>query len=120
MVLFRILALVLITAGTVIVARSSPATAQQVSAIEDAKGAGVIGERIDGYLGFVDDGAVDASLRRQVQEINAKRRAAYDELAADTQTTIEQVARVTAEKQIARTPPGHFYMDERGRWVRKT
>ncbi len=118
MILFRLLALVLLGAAAMAVARPVPALAQ-TPAIDAAKQAGVVGERIDGYLGFVGGGAVDASLRRQVQEINAKRRAAYDELARDTETTTEQVARMTAEKQIARLAPGRYYLNAEGRWVRK-
>lgn len=96
-----------------------PPAYAQGSQIDAAKASGVVGERIDGYLGIVDDGAADASLRRKVQEINARRRAAYDELARDTGTTVAQVARVTGERQIERASPGEFYMDENGRWVRK-
>lgn len=118
MLMFRVLALLLIGAGMLLATRPAPAIAQ-TAALDAAKQAGVVGERIDGYLGFVDNGAADASLRRQVQEINAKRRAAYDELAGDTDTTTEQVARVTAEKQIARIPSGQYYMNTEGRWVRK-
>ena len=99
---------------------AAPAAAAQGSAIEAAKSAGVVGERIDGYLGIVDDGAVDASLRRQISEINAKRRAVYDEVAAGNGATTEQVARLTGEKQIARASAGQFVMDETGAWVRKS
>ncbi|MEM7768510.1 MAG: YdbL family protein [Pseudomonadota bacterium] len=119
MLLIRVLAIVLIGAGTLVVGRGAAPAAAQVSPLDEAKQAGVVGERIDGYLGFVDNGSVDASLRRKVQEINAKRRAVYDELAGSTETTTEQVARVTAEKQIARAPKGQFYMNSEGRWVRK-
>ncbi|MEO0818528.1 MAG: YdbL family protein [Pseudomonadota bacterium] len=97
---------------------SQPAEAQGAE-INAAKSAGVVGERIDGYLGIVDNGAVDASLRRRINEVNARRRAAYDEIAADAGATVAQVARVTGEKQVERVAPGQFYMDESGRWVRK-
>lgn len=116
--MYRILALVLVGAASLVLARSGVATAQ-TSGIDAAKQTGVVGERIDGYLGFVDNGGADVTLRRQVQEINAKRRAVYDELARDTETTTEQVARITAEKQIARAPSGQFYMNTDGQWVRK-
>ena len=119
MLFARILAITLIGLGALVVARPVPAMAQG-SAIDEAKGAGVIGERIDGYLGFVNDGPADASLRRAVQEINNKRRAVYDELASDTDTTTEQVARVTGEKQIERAAPGHFFMDDDGVWRQKS
>jgi len=91
----------------------------QGAEIDAAKSAGVVGERIDGYLGIVENGGVDSSLRRRVNEINARRRAAYDEVASSAGATTAQVARITGEKQISRVSPGEFYMDENGRWVRK-
>lgn len=87
--------------------------------IERAIDAGQVGERIDGFLGFTSATNVDASLKRKVDEVNAKRRAHYAELAAETGVTLEQVARLTGEKQIAKASPGEKIMDASGRWVTK-
>ncbi len=86
--------------------------------IEAAQGQGVVGERIDGYLGIVD-GNVDPALRRKLNEINNMRRALYDRTARDTGTTTAQVARVTGEKQIAKAGPGEYVMLEDGGWTQK-
>ena len=86
--------------------------------IDAAQEQGVVGERIDGYLGVVS-GNVDPSLLRKINEINNKRRALYDDLARETGTTIEQVARLTGEKQIAKAPPGTYVMGEDGVWKLK-
>lgn len=110
----------LVAGGVAAAALAAPAASAQGSQIEAAKQAGIVGERIDGYLGIVEDGAVDASLRRQINEINAKRRAVYDEVAEENSATVEQVARLTGEKQIARAPAGQYVMDETGNWVRKS
>ena len=121
MLYFRVALAALTLFGSVAVALTTaarPASAQGAE-IEAAKSAGVVGERIDGYLGIVNDGPVDASLMRRVNEINARRRAVYDELAGETNVTTAQVARVTGEKQIERTPSGQYYLDETGNWVRK-
>ena len=120
MIFIRYIVMLAAIAGTAfaLATLSQPAEAQGAE-INAAKSAGVVGERIDGYLGIVDNGAVDASLRRRINEINARRRAAYDEIAADAGATVAQVARVTGEKQVERVAPGQFYMDESGRWVRK-
>ena len=122
MLYLRILMMVLATAGAVVALASvaAPAAQAQGAEIEAAKAAGVVGERIDGYIGLVDDGAVDASLMRRINEINARRRAAYDELAQQAGATTAQVARLTGEKQVERVPVGHYYMDETGAWVRKS
>jgi len=109
-------ALTLAFAGLAIL--SPPAFALD-SQIETAISAGTVGERIDGYLGFTDATKVDASLKRKVDEVNAKRRAHYAKLAAETGVTLEQVARVTGEKQIAKARPGSKIMDASGRWVTK-
>ena len=114
--LFRIvLAMLVLAAGATVL--SQPASAGDPQ-IESAKDQGVVGERIDGYLGVVSGGA-DASLMRRVQDINNKRRAAYDKLAAQTNTTTEQVARVTGEKLIKQASPGEYIMDDSGQWRQK-
>ena len=115
-----IAALTLVGSVALTVAATARPAHAQGSEIDAAKSAGVIGERIDGYLGIVEDGAVDASLMRRVNEINARRRAVYDELANDANVTTAQVARLTGEKQIERTPDGQYYLDENGSWVRKS
>ena len=115
MAFFRILMIAFALATAAVIA--APVASAGAPQIDAAKSQGVVGERIDGYLGIV--GSADASLRRKVQEINAKRRAVYTKLAGQTNTTVEQVARVTGEKQIAGTARGEFYMDESGSWTRK-
>lgn len=96
-------------------APSASAVDAQISA---AISQGVVGERADGYLGLVT-GSAEPSLQRKVNEVNAKRRALYEQLSRETGTTVEQVGLVTGEKQIAATPKGAYYMDIRGQWVRK-
>lgn len=97
---------------------SAPSAAAGDPQIDAAKAAGIVGERIDGYLGFVTVSS-DASLQRKVNEINAKRRALYQSLSRETGTTVEQVGIVTGEKQIANAQSGEYYMNAQGQWVRK-
>ncbi|KCZ51285.1 YdbL family protein [Hyphomonas pacifica] len=85
--------------------------------IDAAIESGQVGERIDGRLGVV--GSADPSVVRKVQEINNKRAAKYAEIAAETGTSVAQVARVTGEKQIAALKPGQYYMDASGSWKQK-
>lgn len=115
MTIFRnlIAALAILAFGVVAV----PAAYAGDPQIEAAIASGDVGERIDGYLGVV--GSADAAVMRKVQEVNNKRRAVYDKLASQTGTTIEQVAIVTGEKQIAKAAPGTFIMDSNGNWVKK-
>lgn len=115
MAFFRILLMAVAFAGAALLA--APTASAGDPQIDAAKSEGVVGERIDGYLGVV--GSADASLRRKVQEINAKRRAHYDELATRTGTTTAQVARVTGEKLIAGAGSGEYIMDTSGAWTQK-
>lgn len=85
--------------------------------IEAAITAGEVGERVDGYLGVVGD--ADAAVKRKVQEINNKRRAVYEQLAQKQGATLEQVAFLTGEKQIAKAAPGTYIMDRSGAWKKK-
>ncbi|MFN7054605.1 YdbL family protein [Hyphomonas sp.] len=86
--------------------------------IEAARASGVIGERIDGYLGIVT--SADAEITRKVQDINNRRRALYEQTARETGGTVQQVARVAGERQLAdRVQSGEFFMDESGTWQRK-
>lgn len=109
-----ILGLVLLFGGV----SAMQAYAQGNFQIETARSSGAIGERIDGYLGVV--GSADAETVRKVQDINNRRRALYEKTAAETGTTVQQVARIAGEKQLAeRVKPGEFYMDESGSWKQK-
>lgn len=109
-----ILGLVLMFGGVAV----TQAYAQGNPQIEAARSAGVIGERIDGYLGVV--GSADAEIVRAVQDINNRRRALYEKTAGETGTTVQQVARIAGEKQLAeRVKPGEYYMDATGSWKQK-
>ena len=97
---------------------SAPVASAGDPVIDAAKAAGTVGERADGYLGLVTgDAAPD--VRRRVNEINAKRRALYEQLARETGTTVQEVGIITGEKQYAQTVSGHYYMGADGRWVAK-
>lgn len=87
-------------------------------ALEDAKAAGYLGEKPDGYLGLVTDSApkqvVDLS-----NEINLKRRAKYREIAEKNQTNLKSVEAVVGQKLVQRAKPGEFVLGGDGNWVRK-
>ena len=85
--------------------------------IDAAISSGTVGERIDGYLGVV--GTADATTVRKVQDINNRRRAVYEQTARDNNTTVQIVAQLAGEKQIAKLKPGQFYMNDSGVWQSK-
>ncbi len=94
----------LMLAGTLGVAHA------QDAAIEQAKAMGVIGEKYDGYIGIADASKASADLRRRVDEINAKRLAAYTESASKNGQPVTTIAALTAEKLIARAGSGQMVM----------
>ena len=87
-------------------------------ALDDAKSAGLVGERIDGYVGVVDSGA-PADVKRLVEQINAERQAKYAEIAKKQGAPVEAVALIAGEKLIGRAGSGEYVMGADGQWRRK-
>ena len=88
-------------------------------ALDEARAAGLVGERPDGLLGLVDPNA-PAKVKSLVQSINAQRLQRYQETAAQEGVPAEQVGAIAGEKIInGRVKPGWYYMDSSGNWVKK-
>ena len=105
------LALTVLSAGSLAVAAPK--------IIEDAKSQCVVGERIDGYIGIINEGAASDALRREVRSVNQQRRAAYADLAQRNGVPESAAALATAEKLINSAPSGHCVQNESGQWVKK-
>ena len=106
-------ALVLFSALTL--AAVTPAAAMSLG---EAKAAGLVGERPDGYLGIVASDA-SAEVRSLVDGINAKRRNEYRRIAQRRGITLSQAEVVIGEQLIRRAAPGEYVMTPAGRWQRK-
>jgi uncharacterized protein len=87
-------------------------------ALEDAKAAGLVGERIDGYLGVVDSGA-PASVKSLVDQINAERQVKYADIAQKQGAPVAAVAQIAGKKLIERAGAGEYVMGADGQWQRK-
>lgn len=87
-------------------------------ALEDAKAAGYVGERPNGYLGVVTPNA-PASARNLVNDINAKRRTHYAGIAKKNGTSVAAVEAIVGAKLVNGSPPGTYVMDASGAWIRK-
>jgi uncharacterized protein YdbL (DUF1318 family) len=90
----------------------------QAGALEDAKAAGQVGERVDGYLGVVG-GSAPAAVVQLVEQVNAERRAKYAEIAQKQAAPVEAVAQIAGKKLIERAAPGEYVMGADGQWQRK-
>jgi hypothetical protein len=97
---------------------ATPALADRDPAYAAAREAGLVGERIDGYLGIV--GRATPELQRIVDDINIKRRAVYARKAQQNNATIEEYALTSGCQAIARTEPGEKYQAPDGSWKTRT
>lgn len=84
--------------------------------LDAAKQQGLVGERLDGYLGIIES---SNQVQVLVDDINAKRREAYIKIAKKNQLTLEQVAALAGKKAIAKTPTGQYVQAEDGSWQKK-
>ena len=87
-------------------------------AYDAARQAGQIGEKMDGYLGFV--GTPSAALRALVDDINIKRKAAYAAKAQANSATVEEYALTSGCQLILNTRPGEKYQAPDGTWQTRT
>lgn len=83
--------------------------------LDEAKSQGLIGEQPNGYLGVVP-GAANSQAAALVNQINAKRRAAYRSVADSNGTTLKSVEVLAGRKLIDRLRPGQWFMDQGGKW----
>jgi uncharacterized protein YdbL (DUF1318 family) len=107
--------LALLLAGAVML--TTPGSAQESASIMQARGAGLIGERFDGYLGFVT--TPSEALRRQVNSINIRRRALYANLARQKGVSTEEVGITATCTLFTRIPVGGYYLTSDRGWLRR-
>ncbi len=107
----RTVAIVVLSLGLL----AGPALA---ASLDEAKAAGQVGEKIDGFLGVVDANP-SADLRAMVDRINAERLAKYAEIAKKQGTPTDAVAKIAGQKLIERTPKGQYVLGADGQWRKK-
>ncbi len=100
-------------------AMPASAPAQDPATIVQARRAGLIGERYDGYLGLARANVPDA-VRTQVAAINIRRRALYSDLAAKRGVSPEEVGITAACSLLRRIGIGEYYLPGQGVWRRYT
>jgi uncharacterized protein YdbL (DUF1318 family) len=96
-----------------------PASFAHADALDDARAAGLLGERPDGYVDAVTANPTPDILNLK-EQINAQRRKVYQQLAGEKGVPVEEVGALAAEKTISqRLKPGMYYMNSSGQWVQK-
>lgn len=86
--------------------------------LQDAKNQGLVGEANSGYLAALKS-PVSNDVMALIADVNAKRKAKFEETAGKTNTTVLQVANRFYELAVQKTEPGHFYQDRDGSWIKK-
>lgn len=88
------------------------------ASLDDAKAQGLVGERIDGYVGAVASNP-SGEISSLVSSINAARKAEYAKIAAKNGQPVSVVEKLAAAKLIERLGAGQYYTDKGGNWIRK-
>ncbi len=84
--------------------------------LEEAKTKGLVGENSTGYLGAVNPANSEA--QALAEEINKKRRQAYQDIARRDGASVSTVESLAGEKAIEKTKPGN-YVQGPGGWMKK-
>ncbi|MDH4302847.1 MAG: YdbL family protein [Nitrospira sp.] len=84
--------------------------------LDEAKAKGLVGERPNGYLGTVNPSNAEA--QSLIEDVNRKRKQAYEEIAKRNRTDIRAVETLAGEKAIQNTAPGNF-IEGPGGWMKK-
>ncbi len=97
---------------------AAPALAQRDPAYQAARVSGQVGEKPDGYLGFVV--TPSPQLRALIEDLNLRRRSVYTERATSAGSTVEQMAFTTGCNLIAQSVAGEKYMAPDSSWQTRT
>ncbi len=88
------------------------------SPLTQPKADGLIGEQANGYIGLVANN-VPADIKKLVKDVNAKRKAGYQKIAAKQGTSLAEVERVGGNTAIDKTLRGNYIRDASGAWRKK-
>ena len=88
------------------------------SSLSQPKADGLIGEQSDGYLGLVAQNA-PSDIRKLVADVNAKRKAGYQKIAAKQGASLSDVEKVGGNTAIEKTLRGNYIRDAGGTWRKK-
>jgi uncharacterized protein YdbL (DUF1318 family) len=86
--------------------------------LQSAKAQGLVGEAKSGYLAAVKTPA-SAEVKALIADVNAKRRAKFQDTATKTGTTLAQVSNRFYELAVQKTAAGNYYQDKSGAWKKK-
>ncbi|MDD5586840.1 MAG: YdbL family protein [Alphaproteobacteria bacterium] len=93
-----------------------PALPAYAMDLHEARGAGLVGEKPDGYVAAVKPSPEVQSL---VAEVNAKRRQEYARISKQNGQPADVVAKLAAQQVINGLPAGSLYQGPDGSWKKR-
>ena len=106
----KVFLMLLISILSVSVAIASP--------LSKPKADGLIGEQANGYIGLVKQN-VPSDIKNLVKDVNAKRKAGYQKIAAKQGTSLSDVEKVGGNTAIEKTLRGNYIRNAGGSWRKK-
>lgn len=94
------------------------AAAAQPADLPTAKQMGLVGEQFNGLIGAVNH-PVPPSLHQYITRINIGRMEHYQSLARSTGQPVSAIQARAGQNFILVTPPGQYYKNAQGQWVRQ-
>ena len=86
--------------------------------LSEAKSKGLVGETINGYLAS-PKGKPNDAVAALIKDINAKRKAKYQEVAKKVGKPISVIETLAGEKAQAKTSAGNYIQSSDGKWVKR-
>ena len=86
--------------------------------LDSAKAQGLVGERLNGYLGVASSQAGN-DVKTLVSDINNKRKALYHKKAEQTGVESSVFELRMGERLQNMTPSGQYIQDKSGQWIKK-
>ncbi|HHC4718440.1 TPA: YdbL family protein [Escherichia albertii] len=84
--------------------------------LDEARTQGRVGETLSGYLGALK---TDAETQALVNDINAARKANYQQLAKKNNISVDDIARLAGQKLVSRAKLGEYVQGINGKWLQK-
>jgi uncharacterized protein len=99
----------MLTAPQLALAQSRP--------LDAPRAAGIVGERYDGYAQV--RGAATPEIVSLVNEVNAERRALYEQRAKSEGVPVAAIGKIYAGQIMQSAPPGTWFLGQNGQWTKK-
>ncbi|HRQ59906.1 MAG TPA: YdbL family protein [Alphaproteobacteria bacterium] len=84
--------------------------------LQQARAAGSVGEKLDGYVSARSDAP---DVQALVADVNGKRRAEYTRISKENNQPVDIVAKLAAEQIINGLAPGAYYQAPDGSWKKR-